>query len=64
MTDLTLLLVGSGVFFVFLAGCYVAARENLSDNLSGDAELVLRQRKGFEEASMAVKSTATDRGFR
>ncbi len=64
MTDLTLLLAGSGVFFMFLAGCYVAARDNLSVSLSGEAELALRRRKGFEEAVMAVKPTATDQGFR
>ncbi len=30
MTDLTLLLIGSGVFFIFLVGCYVYLRENFA----------------------------------
>ena len=64
MTDLVLLLLGSGVFFVFLAGCYVAARESFAASPSSEAELALSRRKGFEEAVIAVKPTAEDQGFR
>ncbi len=37
MTNLALLLFGSGIFFVFSAGCYIYVRENWVPNRSETA---------------------------